>query len=85
VRAERLINHFTGFSLSIRSIGHGLFDAENLLAARALAEAVTGAIHFVLWPKPTRTSQFGLFHIQSFVFAGIAAYCNASRNPFPAT
>ena len=60
------MKHFTRFCLGTRPISHGLFDADNLAAARALAEAMTGAIHFVPWPKPTRISQFGLFHIASF-------------------
>jgi hypothetical protein len=46
VYAERLIENFAGFSESTRSIGHGLFDADDLTALRALAEAMTGAIHF---------------------------------------
>jgi hypothetical protein len=54
VCAKRLMEHFTGFSLSTRSIGHGLFDADDLMALRALAEAMAGAIHFVPWSKPTR-------------------------------
>jgi hypothetical protein len=60
------MKHFTGFYLSIRSVGHGLFYADDLTAARALAEAMTGAIHFVPWPKPTRISQFWFFHAPSF-------------------
>jgi len=50
------------FLLSTRSIGHGLFHANNLMAFRALAGAVTSAIHFVPWPKPTHAGQFWLFH-----------------------
>lgn len=62
VIAKRLIEHFNGFSMSARSTGHGLFDADDLMALRALAETMTGAIHFAPWPKPTRVDQFGLFH-----------------------
>src|SRR6202040_2033950 len=67
VYAKRLIEFFTGFSMSARSIGHGLFDADDLMALRALAETMTGAIHFAPWPKPTRVDQFRFFHILSFL------------------
>jgi hypothetical protein len=50
VHAKRFIEHFVGFSLSTVPTCHGLFDADDLKAVRALAEAMTGAIHFVLWP-----------------------------------
>jgi hypothetical protein len=39
-----------GLSQGTRSIGQGLFDAEDL-ALRTLAETMTGAIHFVLGPS----------------------------------
>jgi|SRR5260370_39536288 len=64
VCAERFMEYLTGFLLSTRSIGHGLFDADDFMALRALAEAMTGAIHFVYWSKPTRTGQFWFFHTQ---------------------
>jgi hypothetical protein len=48
------MKHLTGFLLSTRSIGSGLFDADDFMALRALAEAMTGGIHFVPWSKPTR-------------------------------
>jgi hypothetical protein len=66
VYPKRFVEQFTGLSLSTRSIGHGLFDADDLMALRALAEAMTGAIHFVPWPKPTHIGQFWLFHVPSF-------------------
>jgi hypothetical protein len=66
VCAKRFIEHFTGLLLSARSIGHGLFDADDLMAFRALAGAMTGAVHFVFWPKPTHVGQFWLFHAPSF-------------------
>ena len=47
VCAKRFIEHFAGLLLSTRSFGHDLFDADDLMALRALAEAMTGAIHFV--------------------------------------
>ena len=59
---KSIIKHVTGFSLSAWSIGHGLFDTDDLTALRALAEAVTGAIHFILWSKPTQAHQFWLYH-----------------------
>jgi hypothetical protein len=62
VCAKSFMEHFSGFSLSTRSIGHGFFDADDVMALRALAEAMTGAIHFVLWSKPTRIGQFWFFH-----------------------
>jgi hypothetical protein len=65
VRAKRFIKRFVGLSLSTRSIGHSLFDADDLTALRALAEAMTGAIHFVFWPKPTYFGQFWLFDMPS--------------------
>ena len=40
------MEHFIGFWLRILCIGHGLFDADDLMALRALAEEMTGAIHF---------------------------------------
>jgi hypothetical protein len=52
VCAKRFKEHFTGLSVSTRSIDHGLFDADDLIALRALAEAMTRAIHSVPWPKP---------------------------------
>ena len=74
VYAKRFIEHFAGFSLSTPSIGHGLFDADDLIAVRALAEAMTGAIHFVLWPQPARTGQFWFFHAPSVPQAGRRGY-----------
>src|SRR6266849_7382789 len=66
VCTKRFVQHFTGFSQSTRAVGHGLFDADDLMALRALAEAMTRAIHFVLWPKPSHVGQFWLFHAPSF-------------------
>jgi hypothetical protein len=60
------IEHFSGFLVRILRIGHGLFDTDNFSALGALAEAVTGAIHFVLWSKPTQVFQFWFLHILSF-------------------
>jgi hypothetical protein len=45
---------------------HGLFDADDLMALGALAETMTGAIHFAPSPKPTRVDQFWLFHDHQF-------------------
>jgi len=66
VCAKRFVQHFSGFSLSTRAVRHGLFDADDLMALRALAEAMTGAIHFFLWSKPSHVGQFWLFHASSF-------------------
>jgi hypothetical protein len=51
------MEHFIGFWLRILRIGHGLFDADDLMALRALAEAMTSAIHFVVRTKPTHVGQ----------------------------
>ena len=66
VCAKLFIERSTCFSLSTRSISHGLFDADDLMALGALAETMTGAIHFAPWPKPTRVDQFGFLHTLSF-------------------
>jgi len=62
VRAKCYMEHFTGFSLSARSIGDDLRDADDLIALRAAAEVVTSAIHFVPWSKPSHVRQFWIFH-----------------------
>jgi len=64
------IERFIGFLGSARPIGHGFFDADGFMARRALAEAMTGAIHLVPWPKPTYIGQFWPFHAVSFPQAG---------------
>jgi len=84
VYAKRFIEHFTGFSLSTPPSGRGLFDADDLIAVRALAEAMTGAIHFVLWPQPARTGQFWFFHAPSVPQARRLGYpCGYSTDPLP--
>jgi len=70
VCAKRFIEQFIGLSVRILCISHGLFDADDLMALRALAEAMTGAIHFVPWSKPTHISQFWFYHVSSFPQAG---------------
>jgi hypothetical protein len=66
VCAKRFVEHFTGLSPGTRAIGHGLFDADDLMALRALAEAMTRAIHFLFWPEPSHVDQLWLFHALSF-------------------
>jgi hypothetical protein len=66
VCAKCFIERFIGFLRSARPIGHGLFDADGFMTLRTLAEAVTGAIHFVPWPKPTYIAQFWPYHAVSF-------------------
>ena len=66
VCAKCLVKHFTGSCVSTRAIGHRLFDADDLIALRALAEAMTRAIHFLSWAKPSRVRQLWLFHAPSF-------------------
>jgi hypothetical protein len=70
VRAKRCIEHFSRFWLRILRISHRLFDADDLMALGALAETMTGAIHFVLWSKPTYVGQFWFFHSPSVPQAG---------------
>jgi hypothetical protein len=53
VCAKCFIERFIGFLPSAWPIGNGLFDADGFMALRALAEAVTGTIDLVPWPKPT--------------------------------
>jgi hypothetical protein len=74
MRAERLIEHFVGCRLRILCIRHGLFDTDDLMALRALAEVMTGAIHFVLWSKPPHVGQFWYFHVP-FSFPQAGAEC----------
>jgi hypothetical protein len=66
VCAKRFIELFAGLLLSTRSFGHSLFEADDLMTLRTFAEAMTGSIHFVPWPKPTCLGQFWLFHAPSF-------------------
>jgi hypothetical protein len=70
VCAKRFIEHFVSFRLRILRISRGLFDADDVMALRALAEAMAGAIHFILWSKPTQVGQFWFFHAFSFPQAG---------------
>jgi hypothetical protein len=52
------------------------------VALRAPAEAMTGAIHFVPWSKPTRVGQFWFFHVPSFPQAGSDCYpCGFQTDP----
>ena len=84
VCAKRFIEHFIGLWLRILCISHGLFNADDLMALRALAEAMTGAIHFVLWSKPTHVGQFWFFHADSFPQAGTDCYpCGVQTAPLP--
>jgi hypothetical protein len=48
--------------LRVLGISHGFFDADDLVALRAFAEAMTGAIHFVSGAKPAYAGQFWFFH-----------------------
>jgi hypothetical protein len=70
VRAKRSIEYFIGFWLRILRVSHDLFDADDLMTLRALAEAMTGAIHFVPWSKPTQSCQFWFFHAFSLPHPG---------------
>jgi hypothetical protein len=70
VFAKRFIEHLIGFWLRILRISHGFFDADDLKALRALAKAMTGAIHFLPWSKPSHVGQFWFFHADSFPQTG---------------
>ena len=86
VCAKHFMEHFIGFWLRILCICHGLFDADDLMALRALAEAMTGAIHFVPWTKPTNVGQFWLFHAPSFPHARRFGYpVDIQTDPLPRT
>jgi hypothetical protein len=66
VCAKHFIEHFSGFWLRVLCSCHGLFDADDLLAFRTLAESMTGVIHFVPWSKPPHVDQFWSSHVTSF-------------------
>ena len=70
VCAKCFIERFIGFWPGTRPIGNRLFDADGFMALRALAKAVTGAIHLVPWPQPAHFRQFWLLHPASFPQAG---------------
>jgi hypothetical protein len=70
VHAKRFIEHFISFRLRILCRGHDFFDADDLVTLGTLAEAMTGAIHFVLWSKPPHVGKFWFFHASSFPQAG---------------
>jgi hypothetical protein len=73
VRAKRFVEHFIGFGLRILHIRHGLFDTDDLIALRALAETMTGAVHFVPRSKPTNVVQLWFFHIARLNSMSISA------------
>jgi hypothetical protein len=74
VYTEHFREIFSGFWLRILCVCNGLFDADDLMAFRALAKVMTGAIHFVPWSKPTHGGQFWLFHVLSFPQAAFRRY-----------
>jgi hypothetical protein len=74
VGTEYLVEYFPGFLLRLLSIGFGLFDTDNLTALGTLADEMTGAIHFVLGPKPTHVGQFWFLHAHSFPLAELFGY-----------
>ena len=57
VGAKQFIEHLSRFWLRVLCICHGLFDADNFVAFRTLAKAMTGVIHFVPWSKPPHVGQ----------------------------
>ena len=64
--AKRFIEHFSGLSLSTRSIGHNLFDTDDLTALRALAETMTGGSISSLGPSQPTAVSSGFFILPSF-------------------
>jgi hypothetical protein len=74
VHAKRVIEQFIGFRSRILCIRHRFFDTDVLTALRASAEAMTGEIHFVPRPKPTRVGKLWFFHVPSFPQAGWLGY-----------
>ena|ERR1700730_13978302 len=70
VCAKRFIQHLSRFWLRIPCISHSLFNADDLMALRAFAEAMTGTIHFFPGSKPTHVGQFWFFHVPSFPQVG---------------
>ena len=84
VCAKHFMEHFIGFWLRILCICHGLFDADDLMALRALPEAMTSAIHFVPWSKPPHVGQFWYCHVPSFPQPGPDCYpCGIQTAPLP--
>ena len=76
VGTEYLVEYFPGFLLRLLSIGFGFFDTDNLMALGTLADEMTGAIHFVLGPKPTHVGQFWFLHAHSFPLAELFGYAD---------
>lgn len=84
VCAKHFLEHFIGFWLRILWMCHGLFDADDLMTRRALAEAMTGVIHFVPWSKPPQVGQFWCSHVHSFPQAGADCQpCGFRTAPLP--
>ena len=88
VSAKRIIEHVTGFSLSAWSIGHGLFDTDDLTALRALAEAMTSAIHYPSVQANPRQSILGfscpsVSHRPGYFRSQLSAYSLPPSTPEP--
>jgi hypothetical protein len=85
VCAKRFIEHLIGFWLRILCISDGFFDADDLKALRALANAMTAAIHFLPWSKPSHIGQFWFFHADSFPQTGelCQPYGSSTVQPAP--
>ena len=84
VCAKCFIERFISFLPSAWPIGNGLFDADGFMALRALAEAMTGVIHFVPWSKPPHVGQFWCSHVHSFPQAGADCQpCGFQTAPLP--
>ena len=66
VCAKHFIESFSGFDLRTLCICHNLFDADDLVTCGALAEAMTGVIHFYPRSKPIHIGQFWCSHCSQF-------------------
>lgn len=62
VCAKSFTERFIDFLPTTPSVGHGLFDADDLVTSRTLAEAVTGTVHFAPWSESINGGQFWLSH-----------------------
>ena len=62
VFSKRFREHFSGFRLGVLGICDGFFNADDVMAFGALAEVMTGVIHFYPWSKPSHMGQFWCSH-----------------------
>ena len=51
--AKHFVEHFSGFRLRTLWLCHDFFHTDDLVAFRALAKAMAGAVHFNSWAQPS--------------------------------